>query len=106
TNLTPMSAEFAVPMWNFGYSSYAFLSDETIVCTYRERGLHHIALLDAAPQELLDPDLPYEPFEPAVSVSGQRLAFVAGGPTTPTQVVSLAFTPRAARGPRCSAVSG
>ena len=95
TNLTPMSAEFAVPMWNFGYSSYAFLSDGRIVCTYRERGVHHIALLDPATRELLDLDVPYETFEPAVSVSGQRLAFVAGGPTTPTQVVSLDFSTRA-----------
>jgi dipeptidyl aminopeptidase/acylaminoacyl peptidase len=95
TNLTPMSAEFAVPMWNFGYSSYAFLSDGRIVCTYRERGVHHIALLDPATRELLDLDLPYETFEPAVSVSGQRLAFVAGGPTTPTQVVSLDLSTRA-----------
>jgi dipeptidyl aminopeptidase/acylaminoacyl peptidase len=95
TNLTPMSAEFAVPMWNFGYSSYAFLSDGRIVCTYRERGVHHIALLDPATRELLDLDLPYETFEPAVSVSGQRLAFVAGGPITPTQVVSLDFSTRA-----------
>jgi len=95
TNLTPMSAEFAVPMWNFGYSSYAFLSDGRIACTYRERGVHHLALLDPATRELLDLDLPYETFEPAVSVSGQRLAFVAGGPTTPTQVVSLDFSTRA-----------
>jgi dipeptidyl aminopeptidase/acylaminoacyl peptidase len=95
TNLTPMSAEFAVPMWIFGYSSYAFLSDGRIVCTYRERGVHHLALLDPATRELLDLDLPYETFEPAVSVSGQRLAFVAGGPTTPTQVVSLDFSTRA-----------
>jgi len=95
TNLTPMSAEFAVPMWNLGYSSYAFLSDGRIVCTYRERGVHHIALLDPATRELLDLDLPYETFEPAVSVSGQRLAFVAGGPIAPTQVVSLDFSTRA-----------
>jgi len=95
TNLTPMSAEFAVPMWNFGYSSYAFLSDGRIVCTYRERGVHHLALLDPTTRELLDLDLPYETFEPAVSVAGQRLAFVAGGPTTPTQVVSLDFSTRA-----------
>src|SRR4029453_18994073 len=82
-------------MWNFGYSSYAFLSDGRIVCTYRERGVHHIALLDPATRELLELDLPYETFEPAVSVSGQRLAFVAGGPTTSTQVVSLDFSTRA-----------
>jgi dipeptidyl aminopeptidase/acylaminoacyl peptidase len=95
TNLTPMSAEFAVPMWLFGYSSYDFLSDGRTVCTYRQRGVHHLALLDPATRELLDLDLPYETFEPAVSVSGQRLAFIAGGPATPTRVVSLDFSTRA-----------
>ena len=95
TNLTPMSAEFAVPMWLFGYSSYDFLSDGRIVCTYRQRGVHHLALLDPATRELMDLDLPYETFEPAVSVSGQRLAFIAGGPATPTRVVSLDFSTRA-----------
>ena len=95
TNLTPMAAEFAVPMWLFGYSSYDFLSDGRIVCTYRERGTHHLALLDPTTRELLDLDLPYETFEPAVVVSGQRLAFIAGGPATPTQVVSIDLSTRA-----------
>ena len=95
TNLTPMSAEFAVPMWLFGYASYAFLSDGRIVCAYRQRGIHHLALLDPATRELLDLDLPYATYEPALSTSGQRLAFIAGGPTTPMQVVSLDFSTRA-----------
>lgn len=95
TNLTPKSAEFAVPMWIFGYSSYDFLSDGRIVCTYRERGVQHVALLDPTTRELLDLDLPYETFDPAVSVSGQRVALIAGGPTTPTQVVSLDLSTRA-----------
>jgi dipeptidyl aminopeptidase/acylaminoacyl peptidase len=82
-------------MWLFGYSSYDFLSDGRIVCTYRERGVHHLALLDPTTRELLDLDLTHETFEPAVSVSGQRLAFIAGGPTTPTQVVSLDLLSRA-----------
>jgi dipeptidyl aminopeptidase/acylaminoacyl peptidase len=95
TNLTPMSAEFAEPMWIFGYSSYDFLFDGRIVCTYRERGVHHLALLDPTTRELLDLDLPYVTFDPAVSVSGQRVALIAGGPTTPTQVVSLDLSTRA-----------
>ena len=32
--------------------------------------------------------------DPAVSVSGQRVALIAGGPTTPTQVVSLDLSTR------------
>ncbi|MGA9159807.1 MAG: prolyl oligopeptidase family serine peptidase [Actinomycetota bacterium] len=95
TNLTPMAAEFAVPMWLLGYASYGFLSDGRIVCAYRQRGVHHLALLDPSTRELLDLDLPYETFEPALSVSGQRLASIAGGPTMPTQVVTLDFSTRA-----------
>jgi len=95
TNLTPRSAEFAVPMWLFGYASYGFLSDGRIVCAYRQGGVHHLALLDPTTRELLDLDLPYATFEAALSVSGQRLVFIAGGPTTPMQVVSLDFSTRA-----------
>ena len=94
-NLTPMAAEFGVPMWLFGYASYGHLSDGRIVCAYRERGIHHLALLDPTSRKLLDLDLPYATFEPALSVAGQRLAFIAGGPTTSMQVVSLDFSTRA-----------
>ena len=95
TNLTPMAAEFAVPMWLFGYSTYGFLSDGRIACAYRQMGVHHLALLDPATRELLDLDLPYADFEPWVSVDGQRIVFIAGGPATPMQVVSLDFATRA-----------
>ena len=37
TNLTPMAAEFGVPAWEFGYSSYAFLGDGRIACARRRR---------------------------------------------------------------------
>ena len=95
TNLTPISAEFAVPMWLFGFASYGFLPDGRIACAYRQRGTHHLALLDPSTREIFDLDLPYGHFEASLSVSGQRLVFIAGGPTTPNQVVSLDFSTRA-----------
>ena len=95
-NLTPMAAEFAVPMWEFGYSTYAFLGDGRIACLYRLEGVHHLSMLDPQTSELIDLDLPHACFEPPyLSADGTRLAFVAGGPTTPPQVVSLDFVTRA-----------
>jgi dipeptidyl aminopeptidase/acylaminoacyl peptidase len=94
TNLTPMAAEFAVPMWLFGYSTYAFLSDGRIACMYRRSGLHHLAVLDPVTQELLDLDVPYSCLEPYLRSAGDRLVFVAGGPKIPNQVVSLDFVTR------------
>ena len=95
TNLTPTEAEFGVPMWVFGYATYAFVSDGRIAVAYRRQGVHHLALLDAATGEMLDLDLPFTCFDWYVSGSGQRLAFIAGGAAIPMQVVSLDFGTRA-----------
>jgi dipeptidyl aminopeptidase/acylaminoacyl peptidase len=95
TNLTPMAAEFAVPLWELGVSTYAFLPDGRIACLYRRAGEHHLALLDPESSELLDLDLPYACFEPYLRASGTRLVFLGGGPRTPRQVVSLDFATRA-----------
>lgn len=95
TNLTPMAAEFGVPMWQFGYSSYDFLTDGRIVCAYRRDGRHHLALLDPASSELIDLDVPYECFDPPfVRTEGSRIVFVGSGPTTEPEVVLLDFTSR------------
>jgi dipeptidyl aminopeptidase/acylaminoacyl peptidase len=93
--LTPTDAEFGVPMWVFGYATYAALSDGRIAVTYRRAGVHHMALLDPATGEMLDLDLPFTCFDSYLSVSGQRLAFIAGGAAIPMQVVSLDFSTRA-----------
>jgi hypothetical protein len=80
-HLTPMAAEFAVPMWMFGMSAYAFLGDGRIACVYRRDGEHHLAVLYPSSLEMLDLDVPYACFEPPyLRASGMRLAFVAGGP--------------------------
>ena len=96
THLTPMAAEFAVPMWEFGMSTYAFLPDGRIACLYRRSGAHHLALLDPGSLEMLDLDVPHVCFEPPyLRASGTRLTFLGGGPRTPCQVVTLDFATRA-----------
>lgn len=94
-HLAAMEAEFGVPMWQLGYSSYAFLPDGRIVCAYRERGRHHLALLDPVSSELIDLDVPYSCFDPPfVRTEGNRIVFVGSGPTTERQVVLLDFATR------------
>jgi len=95
TNLTPMAAEFGVPMWEFGYSTYGFLGDGRVVCSWRRDGVHHLAILDPDTSELLELDLPYTCFEPYVDADGTRVAFVASSPTQPSQVVTLDVATRA-----------
>jgi dipeptidyl aminopeptidase/acylaminoacyl peptidase len=96
TNLAPMAAEFAVPMWVFGLSSYAFLGDGRIVCAYRRSGVHHLAMLDPATGELLDLDVPYACFEPPyVRASRDGICFLGSGPTVAREVVLLDVATRA-----------
>jgi dipeptidyl aminopeptidase/acylaminoacyl peptidase len=90
TNVTPRDAEFGVPMWEFAYSSYAFLEDGRIACAYREAGIHHLAIVDPVTMELIDVDLPYTVFDPPyVRASGSRLSLVAASATSGNEVVLL-----------------
>jgi dipeptidyl aminopeptidase/acylaminoacyl peptidase len=94
-NLTPLDAEFGVPLWELGYATYAFLGDGRIACVYRSRGVSHLGILDPVTHELVDLDLPYVCFDPPhVDASGTRLLFLASGASEPTCVVSLDFTTR------------
>lgn len=43
-----MDAEFGMPTWVFGLSTYGFASDERIICAYTRNGLWHIGDLNAA----------------------------------------------------------
>ena len=93
-NLTPLDAEFGVPAWEFGYSSYAFLDDGRVALAYRAGGVHHLAMLDPTTRELIDVDVPYTVFEPYVRAHGSRIAFIAASATTASEVVVLDFTSR------------
>jgi dipeptidyl aminopeptidase/acylaminoacyl peptidase len=94
-NLTPLEAEFGVPMWELGYASYTFLGDDRIACAYRSAGEHRLAVLDPTTRELVDLDLPFTCFDPPyLHAKDTRLVFLAAGASMPDQIVSLDFTTR------------
>jgi len=83
-----MEAEFGVPQWVFGMSTYALESPQRIVCTYGIQGRWNLACLDADTGELQSLDLPFEEFQ-TVRAGGGQAAFLAGSPRTPQSVVLL-----------------
>lgn len=89
--LHPAQAEFGYPQWEMGAASFAFLADGRIACWYGDRGVQHLGLLDPETGELLDLDLPFTSFEwgPAIAASDDAVAFIAGAPDLPSQVVWL-----------------
>ncbi|GAB6879641.1 S9 family peptidase [Halorubrum gandharaense] len=87
-NLHPTEAEFGVPMWQLGVSTFAFLDDGRIATLVTERGEPSLRLLDPETGALTDPDLPYSSFRPAsIRSDGERVAFVGHQPDAPTAVV-------------------
>lgn len=86
--LLPMEAEFGVPQWNFGMTTYGFASPARILCCFTRDGLWNLAWLDTASQKLTPIDSDYtEIDDPRV---GKGFAvFFAGSPSQPMALVRM-----------------
>jgi dipeptidyl aminopeptidase/acylaminoacyl peptidase len=87
----PRAAEFGMPQWVFGMSSYAFVGERSLLCTFTERGAWYIGRLDVASGELSPIDSRYTWFSGVRASLGEhpRAVFLAGSPTEPSSVVEL-----------------
>jgi dipeptidyl aminopeptidase/acylaminoacyl peptidase len=86
--LAPMAAEFGLPQWLLGMSTYAFAGPERIVCTYSQGGLGCLAVLDLANETLTPVATPFTEFGSMRAV-GDRAVFRAGAPDHPASIVAL-----------------
>jgi dipeptidyl aminopeptidase/acylaminoacyl peptidase len=86
--LAPMEAEFGVPQWNLGTSTYACAGADRIVCSYSMAGLGHLAVLDLKRRTLHHHDLPFTEYG-SVRADGGRVVFRAGAPDHPVSIVTL-----------------
>lgn len=57
--LYSMEAEFARPAWVFGQSSYDILEVNSIVCSYRKKGISYVGILNLLSGSLSPLDLPF-----------------------------------------------
>ncbi len=81
-------AEFGLPQWVFGMKTYAFLSNDEIACTYTEKGIWYLAILDTKTLALKDIKLPYTEISD-LEVGDNELFFVGGSPTSLREIVKL-----------------
>ncbi len=79
--LHPMAAEFGLPLWSLGQSTYAFLDETRLACAYAERGIWRLALLDTASGRFTPIETPYTDITSVRSAAG-RAVFAAGSPTS------------------------
>jgi dipeptidyl aminopeptidase/acylaminoacyl peptidase len=97
--LCEREAEFGLPQWVFGMSTYAFVSPERIVCSYAERGSSHLAILDTETGELEPLETPYSSIayvragealgDAPGEASSSRVVFRGSSPTEAACIVRL-----------------
>jgi dipeptidyl aminopeptidase/acylaminoacyl peptidase len=87
-SLYAMDAEFGLPHWVFGMSTYGFESTSRIICTYTQKGSWYLASLDLQTKQLEVIETPYTDISSLQVVSG-KAAFTAGSATEPTAIVQM-----------------
>jgi dipeptidyl aminopeptidase/acylaminoacyl peptidase len=84
--LCPMEAEFGLPHWVFGMSTYAFESANRVVCAYLEQGFSKLAVLDKTTGELEKLESPFTRIEGVRAAPGQAI-LIAASPTEAASIV-------------------
>ena len=82
------AAEFGLPQWAFGMSTYGFATAERIICTYTQNGTWHLASLDTRTKQLEELTTPYTAIS-GLHVASDRVVFSAGSPTEAACIVRL-----------------
>jgi len=84
-SLCDMEAEFGMPQWGFGMSTYAFESAERILCSYIENGLSRLALMNTRTKDLEKIDCAYTDIRFVRATRGQALMRAA----SPAEAASI-----------------
>ena len=86
--VSQLQAEFGMPQWGFGMSTYAFESAGRIVCTYTENAISRLGLIDTRTKELESINSQYTDIG-AVRASPGKAVMHAGSPGEAASIVSL-----------------
>ena len=83
-----LAAEFSLPQWVFGMSTYAFVGKHRIICTYSQQGVWHLALINTLSGHLTPLNLPYTDIS-SVRAVGNLVVCCGATATQTTEVVML-----------------
>jgi len=83
--LWEMNAEFGLPQWIFGLSTYGFLDEDTAVCVYFENGKEHLGTFKIRTKHWQKIETPFHFFN-YLKVCKNKIAFVGSAPMLPSCV--------------------
>ena len=86
--LFPMEADFGLPQWIFGFSTYDFYSGDKVICSYTEKGKWYLGMLDLKTKDL---DLIKSEYDTIsyIKVIGEKLVMIAASQCRSPVLVSL-----------------
>lgn len=87
-SLYPMEAEFGLPQWVFGMSTYGFVNEGAIACAYTQNGIWNLAILDLKSRKLEKLDLPDTDIS-GVKVKRNIVAFAGASPQQLTALIGF-----------------
>lgn len=85
--LWEMKAEFGLPQWVFGLSTYGFVDVDTIACIYLDKGKQHLGLFKISTKSWQKIDTPFHFFN-YLKVSQNKIAFIGSSPLLPSCVAT------------------
>ena len=88
-----MEAEFGVPQWVFGLSTYAFESADRIVCTFAEQGIWRLGTINPRTKQFERIESPFTDVM-FVQASAGRAIFLAGSPIDPFAIIEMDLATR------------
>lgn len=91
--LCQKEADFGMPQWGFGMSTYAFESPDKIVCCYSDRGISRLATLDTDTLKLDEIETGYTDISYVRAAPGTAV-FRGGSPSEPPSIVRLDLSTR------------
>lgn len=86
--LCDRAAEFGLPQWVFGQSTYAFASSQRLICWYADKEGAHLASLDTTTRELTPLPVPYTSMT-LIRAAAAYVVFLGGSRANPTAIVKL-----------------
>jgi len=91
--LLEVEAEFGMPQWLFGMSTYGFSSADTLICTYTQQGIWTLASLNLVTRKLERIDIPYSEIM-FLQVGAGSVGFRASSVTEPAVIVQFELASR------------
>jgi dipeptidyl aminopeptidase/acylaminoacyl peptidase len=86
--LCPKAAEFGLPLWVFDMTTYGFESADSLICTYVEAGVQHLARLDTKSLNLTEIATPFSAIG-GLKVAPGLAVLIGGSPTRPSLIARL-----------------